>query len=80
MFTVYAIKSNKRKYIYVGLTQNLDRRLDEHNGGRNKSTKPYRPFKLIYSEKFDTRLEARRREKFLKGGSGKEFLKSLKTH
>jgi putative endonuclease len=61
MFTVYAIESLERNYIYVGLTNNLDRRLDEHNRGKNKTTKPYKPFRLIYSEQFDTRLEARQR-------------------
>ena len=77
MYFVYAIKSDNRNYIYVGLTNNLERRLAEHNGGLNKTTKPYRPFRLIYSEQFETRIEAREKEKFFKGGSGKEFLKNL---
>lgn len=79
MFVVYAIKSFKREYIYVGLSSDLDRRLAEHNGGKNKTTKPYRPFRLIYSEEFDTRLKARIREKYLKSGSGKEFLKNIEA-
>lgn len=79
MFVVYAIKSLNREYIYVGLSGDLDRRLAEHNGGKNKTTKPYRPFRLIYSEEFDTRLKARIREKFLKSGSGKEFLKNIEA-
>ncbi|MFZ1279310.1 MAG: GIY-YIG nuclease family protein [Ignavibacteriaceae bacterium] len=77
MFYVYAIKSNSRNYIYVGLTNNLERRLEEHNSGNNKTTKPYRPFKLIYSESFITRVDARIKEKVLKTGSGKEFLKNF---
>ncbi|TAM99842.1 MAG: hypothetical protein EPN39_05595 [Chitinophagaceae bacterium] len=44
MFFVYALKSLSRNYIYVGMTNSLERRLKEHNEGRNKSTKPYRPF------------------------------------
>lgn len=79
MFVVYAIKSLNREYIYVGLSGDLDRRLAEHNGGKNKTTKPYRPFRLIYSEEFDTRLKARIREKYLKSGSGKEFLKNIEA-
>jgi putative endonuclease len=79
MFVVYAIKSLKCKYIYVALSGNLDRSLAEHNGGKNKTTKPYRPFRLIYSEEFDTRLKARIREKYLKSGSGKEFLKNIEA-
>ena len=48
-----------------------------HNNGYEKTTKPYTPFKLIYSEKVETRIEARKREKYLKSGIGKEFLKSI---
>ncbi len=77
MFVVYAIKSLSRDYIYVGLSDNLERRLSEHNLGKNKTTRPYKPFKLIYKEYFSTRIESRVREKYLKSGVGKEFLKSL---
>jgi len=78
MYYVYALKSLTRNYIYVGMTNNLNRRIIEHNNGENRSTKSYRPFILFYSEKFATRLEARKREKYLKSGIGKEFLKSIK--
>ncbi|MEP5611865.1 MAG: GIY-YIG nuclease family protein [Cyclobacteriaceae bacterium] len=77
MFYVYALKSEVRIYIYVGLTSNLERRLTEHNGGKNKTTRPYRPFVLIHSEMFKTRIDARKREKYLKSGIGKDYLKSL---
>jgi putative endonuclease len=77
MYFVYAIKSINRNYIYVGMTNKVERRFDEHNTGKNKTTRPYKPFKLFYSEKFRTRTEARKREKYLKSGIGKEFLKSL---
>ncbi len=76
-YYVYAIQSIKRNYLYVGLTNNIERRMDEHNTGKNKTTKPYRPFKLMFSEKHNTRQIAREREKYLKSGFGKEFLKSL---
>ncbi len=77
MFYVYAIKSLNRNYIYVGLTDNVERRFGEHQNGKNKTTKPYSPFKIILVEKFPSRNEARKREIFLKSGIGKEFLKSL---
>ncbi|WKN43585.1 GIY-YIG nuclease family protein [Tunicatimonas pelagia] len=77
MFYVYAISSLKRNYIYVGLTNNLDRRLGEHNKGHNRTTKPYAPFAVILSESYPTRAGARKREKQLKSGSGKEYLKKL---
>ncbi len=77
MYYVYALKSVERNYIYVGLSNDVDRRLLEHNNGYNKTTKAYLPFILIHQERFETRKEARIREKYLKGGSGKKFLRSL---
>jgi len=74
---VYAIKSLTRSYIYVGMSNNVERRLKQHNNGENRSTKPYAPFILILVEEYPSRSEARKREKFLKAGSGKKYLKSL---
>lgn len=76
-YYVYALKSIKRNYIYVGLTNNTARRIKQHNSGKGKSTKFYSPFKTILIEKFNSRAEARKREKYLKSGAGKEFLKRL---
>jgi putative endonuclease len=76
-YFVYAIKSLSKNYIYVGLTNNLERRIQEHNSGKGRSTKLYGPFRLIYSEKVGIRVEARKREKYLKSGIGKEFLKKI---
>lgn len=77
MFFVYALKSEIRNYIYVGLTNDLGKRVKRHNDGRERTTKPYRPFRIIYSESFETRIEARKKEIFLKSGKGKEFLRNL---
>ncbi len=77
MYYVYAIKSISRNYIDVGLTNNLHVRVSQHNNGENKTTKAYRPFQLIFSEINETRIEARKKEKYLKSGVGKEFLKTL---
>ena len=77
MFYVYAIKSLKDGRIYVGMCSNLENRLKEHNAGKTKSTKGFMPWFFIYSEEVKSRLEARKREKYLKSGVGKEFLKSL---
>ena len=77
MFIVYAILSLKDQRIYVGMTSDLGKRLREHNAGKTKSTKGYRPWQLIYSESLPLRTEARAREKYLKSGIGKEFLKSM---
>ena len=75
MYFVYAIQSLNWNYIYVGITNDVERRLKEHNNGYNKTTKPYLPFTLIYMEKLNSRSLAREREKFLKSGLGTEFLK-----
>ena len=77
VFFVYAIKSMIANYIYVGLSDNVDRRVKQHNDGKERTTRTFRPFKLIWVEEFVTRMEARKREKYLKSGVGKEFLKSL---
>jgi putative endonuclease len=75
MFFVYVISSKIRKYIYVGLTENAERRVGQHNDGKERTTKPYLPFELLHQEQYETRIEARKREKQLKTGSGKEWIK-----
>jgi putative endonuclease len=77
MFFVYAIKSEKDGRIYVGMCAEVNVRLKQHNNGNTKSTKGFRPWKLIYTEEVVSRVEARKKEKYLKSGIGKEFLKSL---
>ncbi len=77
LYIVYAIKSIKRNYIYVGMTNNMEERLKRHNNGYERATKPYRPFELIYTESCTTREEARGREKYFKSGVGKEFLRKI---
>jgi putative endonuclease len=77
MFYLYAISSLKRNYIYVGLTNNIVRRTQEHNSGYNKTTKPYLPLELIYQKTFDSRAEARAHEKEMKTSQGKRILRNL---
>lgn len=73
---MYVIKSLDRNYVYVGISINVSHRLDEHNSGKNRTTKPYRPFRLIHKEQMKDRKSARQREKWFKSGEGKEFLKT----
>ncbi len=75
MFYVYVLKSKNRNYIYVGLTSNIERRVNQHNSLKEKTTRSYAPFTLIHSETFKTRPEARKREIFFKSGCGKEWIK-----
>ena len=49
----------------------------EHNKGKTRSNKAYKPFNLVYFEDYKTRLEAVKREKYLKTGSGRELLKRI---
>jgi putative endonuclease len=78
MYTVYAISSITRNYIYVGLTSDIEARILRHNLGYEKTTKPYSPFLLIYTEVWPDRISARKREKYFKSGIGKEFLRNLR--
>ena len=79
-YWVYAIQSAKDGRVYVGFSTDVTSRLKQHNTGKTRSTKAYRPWNLIYTEAVENRLEAREREKYYKSGSGKEFLKSLPTY
>ena len=78
-YYVYVLMSEKDSRLYKGMTSDIVKRLKEHNAGRNFSTKPYIPWKLIYSKSFENRLSAREYEKYLKSGVGREFLKILKN-
>ncbi|MBU2556266.1 MAG: GIY-YIG nuclease family protein [Bacteroidetes bacterium] len=75
MYTVYVIKSTEKDWFYVGQSSNFERRLEHHNRGYNRSTKPYRPFELVLTEEYDTREQARSREKELKSTMGKRFIR-----
>jgi len=62
----YVLKSLKDSNLYIGSTTDLNRRVDEHNRGKNKSTRSRIPLKFVYFEEFDTITEARRRERVFK--------------
>ena len=76
MFFVYVLRSEIDGRFYVGMTNNILRRLGQHNNGYNRSTKTHRPWVLFFSESFSTRPEARKREVYLKSGIGKEYIKN----
>ena len=66
MHYVYAIKSTTKEFMYIGCTNDLKRRFEEHNARRNISTKPFAPFKLIYYEAYLSKKDAVIRERQLK--------------
>ena len=77
MVHVYVLQSEKDKTLYTGITNDLDRRLREHDHKSNRSTKHKAPFALLYVETHRSHTEAREREKYLKSGIGRQHLKKL---
>lgn len=77
MYYVYVLKSLRNGRFYTGSTDNVDRRLKEHNSGKSKYTRSTKPFELVYKEEFETRSEAFRKELFYKTGKGRDLLKDL---
>ena len=74
MFYIYVLKSLKDGIRYVGSGEDYQERLRRHNKGNYRFTKGHLPWKVVYTESYETRAEAVRREKFLKSGLGREFL------
>jgi putative endonuclease len=66
MYFVYVLKSVVDKNLYIGSTNDIQRRLIEHNTGKVASTKPRIPFELIYYEAYQSEKDARTRESALK--------------
>ena len=63
---------------YIGSSENVARRLSDHNSGKVKSTKAYKPWEVVYTERFDTKSDAIKREKQIKSyKSGNAFKKLL---
>ena len=77
MFYVYVLKSQQTKSLYKGQTENVVNRLKEHNNGKVKSTKPYRPWKKVYLESYGSEIEAMRREKALKAMKSRIYIQTL---
>ena len=76
MWYVYVLFSKSHNRFYKGISQNVEKRLKEHNSGKTKSTKGFMPWKLFIIEEYDTLAEARHREKFLKSGDGRQYIKN----
>jgi putative endonuclease len=73
---VYAIYISVFDRIYIGMTNNLDRRMKEHTEGGNQSTKAFIPWAIIFFEVYSDRKSARVREKYLKSYRGRGFVRS----
>ena len=73
-FFVYLLYTILHDRTYVGQTNDVDSRVALHNSGKVRSTKYYRPWVLVYQEKYQTRAEAMAREKWLKSRLGRVFV------
>ncbi len=77
MFFAYILQSESTGKYYIGSTNNLARRLKEHNGNQTNSLKNKGPFIVIYKEEFNTLAEARGREYKIKSYKGGNAFKKL---
>ena len=76
MYYTYVIQSRKSKRWYTGSTNDLRKRLNQHNKGKSTWTKNSIPWNLIYYEACLNEEDAKSREKYLKSGMGKRYLKN----
>ena len=78
MTTTYIIRG-KSNFHYCGITNQIEKRITQHNTGNSKSTRKNKPYALIYTEQFETRIKARQREKQIKNqGVQKWYNKNVK--
>ena len=77
MYFVYVLRSLKDGTFYTGLTNDVARRIAQHNKGQERTTRPHLPFEVVLTESYATRVEARAREKYFKSGQGREYIKAL---
>jgi len=77
MYYVYVLLSEVDHQFYIGLTNEIDRRLTQHRLGEAPSTKPRRPLRLLYYEAHQSRADALRRERYFKTAKGKTTLRQV---
>ena len=77
MFYTYIIQSQMNGKYYTGSCSNIDERIKRHNAGATPSTKPGRPWKLVYSESYQTNSEALKREREIKAKKSRKYIEFL---
>ncbi len=80
MCYVYILQSKTDDGLYIGFTTDLKRRLKEHQEGKSFATSYRGPWRLIYYEAYLEELDALGRERYLKSGGGRRFLKAQLKH
>ena len=73
-FYVYVLYNKLKNFIYIGYSENLVKRVAEHNSGLSQSTKHYKPLELIHYEAYRDMKDAKRREEYLKTNRGRTTL------
>ena len=76
MFFTYVMMSERDNKLYIGFTNDLEKRVEEHHKGVFASTANRRPLELIYYEACLSEEDALKREKYFKTGFGRRFLKN----
>lgn len=76
MYYTYVLKSLKNGQFYTGSTSDLRKRFSQHNDGKSTYTHGRGPYKLMYYEACPNESDARSREKYLKSGMGKRYIKN----
>jgi putative endonuclease len=77
MYHVYVLLNEDGTRTYTGVTEDVGKRLALHNAGKVLASRPYRPYKIIHIEPFETLKEARQKEKFYKSTTGRRRLKDM---
>ncbi|TRZ72753.1 MAG: GIY-YIG nuclease family protein [Bacteroidetes bacterium] len=78
-YYVYILQSLLDSSYYIGFSTAVDRRLEEHNQGKSRYTKGKTPWKVVYTEGYESKMEALKREKFLKAQKNRKFYERLIT-
>ena len=77
MFFVYVLHSKKRDRYYIDSTKDIAQRLAQHNAGMTKTTRTLRPWRLVYTEVFETLPEARAREAQIKAWKNRSYMEKV---
>ena len=77
MYYTYIIQSQKIDKFYIGSCHDIDKRIERHNAGATPSTKSGRPWKLVYSEKYQTNSQALKREREIKSKKSRKYIDHL---
>ena len=77
MYYLYILLNEAKTRTYTGVADDVDKRLVLHNAGRVKASRPYRPYKIIHTESFETLKGARQKEKFYKSTTGRRRIKEM---